>query len=765
MFLNTAVWIKVMLAILIAFVVSFALTPVVKILAQKVGAMDVPGEARRVHDHPIPRMGGLAIFLGFIVSMLLFVDITQEVRGILLGAIIIVITGVIDDIISLRAWTKFLIQILSAVIAVLHGVVINVVSNPNVFSSQEAIVLGWLAIPLTVLWIVGITNSVNLIDGLDGLAVGVSTISCVTILVVALLVSEPNVALIVAALAGACIGFMPYNLNPARIFMGDTGSLLLGYVLATVSVLGLFKFYAIVTFVVPVLALAVPLSDTLFAFCRRILHGQSPFHADRGHFHHKLMDLGLNQKQAVAILYAISATLGLAAVVLTTKGSIRIALLILALLIGFVVCAFIRKSVHKHHIDVELQEAQEAAEAAEQANNADAAEAPAQEVNDEQTHCIKVMSVFGTRPEAIKMAPLVLELQKHPELESVVCITAQHREMLDSVMDCFGIRADYDLNIMQQGQDLTAITTRVLERMREVLSEVQPDIVLVHGDTTTTFAGALAAFYAKIPVGHVEAGLRTYDRWSPFPEEMNRSLVGRIATLHFAPTANNAHNLEREAVEGDIFVTGNTVIDAMAYTVRGEQFVSDELRQVDFSRRVIAMTCHRRENYGQPMRNIFTAVRRLALNYPDVEIVYPVHLSPVVRSTAEELLGGVPNIRLIAPLDAVDMHRLMARSYMVMTDSGGIQEEAPALGKPVLVLRRETERPEAVTAGTVKLAGTDTEEIYRLAAELLDDPAAYDRMAKAVNPYGDGKACPRIAQAILSHFLGAQPPEPFVPAH
>ena len=377
MFLNTAVWIKVMLAILVAFVVSIALTPFVKRLAVKVGAVDVPGEARRVHDHPIPRMGGLAIFLGFIVSTLLFADITQEVRGILIGSIIIVITGVIDDIVSLRAWTKFLIQILAAVIAVLHGVVINVVSNPNVFSNQEAIVLGWVAIPLTVLWIVGITNSVNLIDGLDGLAVGVSTISCVTILVVALLVSEPNVALIVAALAGACIGFMPYNLNPARIFMGDTGSLLLGYVLATVSVLGLFKFYAIVTFVVPVLALAVPLSDTL------ILHGQSPFHADRGHFHHKLMDLGLNQKQAVAILYAISATLGLAAVVLTTKGTIRIALLILALLIGFVVCAFIRKSVHKHHLDVELQEAKAAAEA----ETAAAAEntAPVQEGNDRHT--------------------------------------------------------------------------------------------------------------------------------------------------------------------------------------------------------------------------------------------------------------------------------------------------------------------------------------------------------------------------------------------
>lgn len=244
---------------------------------------------------------------------------------------------------------------------------------------------------------------------------------------------------------------------------------------------------------------------------------------------------------------------------------------------------------------------------------------------------IKVMSVFGTRPEAIKMAPLVLELQKHPELESVVCITAQHREMLDSVMDCFGIRADYDLNIMQQGQDLTAITTRVLERMREVLSEVQPDIVLVHGDTTTTFAGALAAFYAKIPVGHVEAGLRTYDRYSPFPEEMNRCLVGRLATLHFAPTAKNAENLRAEAVTGDIFITGNTVIDAMKYTVGDGGFASSELKSIDFSKRVIAMTCHRRENYGEPMKNIFSAVRTVALTHPDVEIVYPVHLSPVVR--------------------------------------------------------------------------------------------------------------------------------------
>ena len=377
---------------------------------------------------------------------------------------------------------------------------------------------------------------------------------------------------------------------------------------------------------------------------------------------------------------------------------------------------------------------------------------------------IKVMSVFGTRPEAIKMAPLVLELQRHEEIESLVCITAQHREMLDSVMEQFGITADYDLDIMSKGQDLTDITMRVLDKMRGVLRDAKPDVVLVHGDTTTTFAGALAAFYEKIPVGHVEAGLRTYDRWSPFPEEMNRSLVGRIATLHFAPTASNEGNLKRESVAGDLYVTGNTVIDAMAYTVRGEQFSSRELNAIDFDgKRLIALTCHRRENYGEPMAQIFTAVAELAKRNPDVLIVYPVHLSPVVRDAAKQYLDGIENIHLIEPLDAMDMHRLMAKSFFVMTDSGGIQEEAPALGKPVLVLRRETERPEAVEAGTVKLAGTQTDVILSLAQELLDSQEAYDAMAKAVNPYGDGHACPRIAQAILHHFGRGEAPAPFVP--
>lgn len=364
-----------------------------------------------------------------------------------------------------------------------------------------------------------------------------------------------------------------------------------------------------------------------------------------------------------------------------------------------------------------------------------------------------VMLIFGTRPEAIKMAPLALELKKRPELRVTVCVTAQHREMLDSVLAVFGISPDYDLNVMHSGQTLADITSRVLYGLGEVFKEDKPDLVLVHGDTTTTFAASLAAFYAGIQVGHVEAGLRTFDRNSPFPEEMNRRLTGQIATLHFSPTAKNAANLHREAADGRIFVTGNTVIDALSYTAHGEGFNSPELANIDYvNQRVVTLTCHRRENYGEPMKSIFKAIAATAKSFPDVLFIYPVHLSPVVRKTAKEYLGEIENIRLIEPLDAVDMHRLMAKSYMVMTDSGGIQEEAPALGKPVLVLRRETERPEAVEAGTVILAGTDRENIEKLAAMLLSDDNAYSKMAHAVNPYGDGKACTRIADAILYSF-------------
>jgi UDP-N-acetylglucosamine 2-epimerase (non-hydrolysing) len=366
---------------------------------------------------------------------------------------------------------------------------------------------------------------------------------------------------------------------------------------------------------------------------------------------------------------------------------------------------------------------------------------------------IRVLSVFGTRPEAIKMAPLVLELANRPEFVSMCCLTGQHRQMLDSVMEIFELKAEYDLDIMEKQQTLSTITTKTILGMDRVLEEAKPDLVLVHGDTSTTFAGALAAFYHKVTVGHVEAGLRTYDMYSPFPEEMNRTLVGDIARLHFSPTVANAENLRKEAVQGEIFITGNTVIDAMRTTVRPDfVFANPALNAMDFGKRVITLTCHRRENYGQPMEDIMSAVRTIVEKYEDVEVVYPVHLSPVVQECAKRNLGDLSRVHLVEPLDVNEMHNLMARSYMIMTDSGGLQEEAPAMGKPVLVLRKETERPEAIAAGTVKLAGVDKEDIIRLASELLEDETVYQSMAKAVNPYGDGTACARIAEAIKWHF-------------
>ena len=379
---------------------------------------------------------------------------------------------------------------------------------------------------------------------------------------------------------------------------------------------------------------------------------------------------------------------------------------------------------------------------------------------------IKVMTIFGTRPEAIKMAPLALELSRRPQIDALCCVTAQHRQMLDSVLDIFRLVPDFDLNIMEPRQTLSTITSKCLLGMEEVLEQARPDLVLVHGDTSTTFAGALAAFYHRVPVGHVEAGLRTYDKYSPYPEEMNRRMVSAIADLHFCPTPSNRDNLAREGIEQGVFLTGNTVIDALQTTVvKDFHFSEGVLNDLDYvNRKVILVTCHRRENYGTPMAHIMTALRRVADAFPDVELVYPVHLSPVVQEAAHQYLDGHPRIHLIAPLAVDEMHNLMARCHLVMTDSGGLQEEAPALGKPVLVLRRETERPEAVAAGTVQLAGTEEEPIFQMASRLLTDPAAYAAMAHAANPYGDGRACGRIADAIEYRFgLRAQPPAPFHP--
>ena len=376
---------------------------------------------------------------------------------------------------------------------------------------------------------------------------------------------------------------------------------------------------------------------------------------------------------------------------------------------------------------------------------------------------LRIMSVFGTRPEAIKMAPLVKELSAREGVTSICCVTAQHREMLDSVLEVFDLKPDWDLDIMTPRQTLSTITSKCLLGMDEAIDTLKPDMILVHGDTSTTFAGALSAFYHKVPVGHVEAGLRTYDKYSPFPEEMNRKLVTAIADLYFCPTANNRRNLERESVSGEVFITGNTVIDALKTTVRKDyHFTTEILNQLPYdSKKILLVTCHRRENYGQPMEDIMSALAEIARTHENVELVYPVHLSPVVQECAHRHLDGIENVHLIDPLAADEMHNLMARCYLVLTDSGGLQEEAPALGKPVLVLRRETERPEAVEAGTVKLAGVAKDDILTMANSLITDPQAYAAMAHAVNPYGDGNACRRIADAILWHFGRGEKPEDF----
>lgn len=367
---------------------------------------------------------------------------------------------------------------------------------------------------------------------------------------------------------------------------------------------------------------------------------------------------------------------------------------------------------------------------------------------------IRVLSVFGTRPEATKMCPLVLELNRRENIESLVCLTGQHREMLDSVMDIFGIKADYDLNVMKPGQTLYSITSDVLCGLKSVYEKARPDLILVHGDTTTSFAAALAAFYAKIPVGHVEAGLRTYDKWSPYPEEMNRCLTGRIASLHFAPTEKNMRNLNNEGITEGIFITGNTGLDAFRYTVRdGYDYKDPVLRSLDFTHgRIILLTAHRRENLDGGIANICHAVRRIVEKFEDVRVVYPVHLNPAVRNTVYPLLGSIDRVMLCEPFEVTDMHNLMRRVFLCMTDSGGLQEEAPVFDLPVLVLRTETERPEAAEAGTVKVIGVDREVVFAETERLLCDKDEYDRMASAVNPYGDGKASVRIADAICSAF-------------
>ena len=368
---------------------------------------------------------------------------------------------------------------------------------------------------------------------------------------------------------------------------------------------------------------------------------------------------------------------------------------------------------------------------------------------------IKVLSVFGTRPEAIKMCPLVKLLEKDDRFESIVCVTAQHREMLDAVLEIFDVKPQYDLNIMSHGQTIIDVANKVLTGVDKVIKECKPDIVLVHGDTSTTLNGALAAFYNQIPIGHVEAGLRTGDIYSPFPEEANRKLTGAITTLHFAPTESNRRNLEKENITKNVYITGNTVIDALLSVInKNHRFQDDTLNNIDFmNNKVVLLTAHRRENWGEPMKDIFAAIRQLAEENENVQIIFPMHRNPLIRELAKNSFKGIEEkIYLIEPLEYVDFANLMSKCYLIMTDSGGIQEEAPALGKPVMVLRTETERPEAVEAGTVKLAGVNKETIFTIANELVNDRGAYEKMAHAANPYGDGEASAKIVERIYDYL-------------
>ncbi|QUH19099.1 non-hydrolyzing UDP-N-acetylglucosamine 2-epimerase [Alkaliphilus sp. B6464] len=368
---------------------------------------------------------------------------------------------------------------------------------------------------------------------------------------------------------------------------------------------------------------------------------------------------------------------------------------------------------------------------------------------------LKVMTIFGTRPEAIKMAPLVKKMEEYEEIESIVCLTAQHREMLDMVVELFDIKPHYDLNVMKHGQTISDITVKVLKGIEEVLIKEKPHVVLVHGDTSTTFVGALAAFYQKIKVGHVEAGLRSGNIYSPYPEEMNRKLTTNLASIHFAPTDGNYNNLIKEGVDDkDIFITGNTVIDALLSVVKKDYIFENQiLNNIDYeNKKVIVMTCHRRENWGKPMEDIFTSVKELAQENKEVEVIFPVHLNPNIRSLANNIMGDQENIHLIEPLDYEPFANLLNKAYLILTDSGGIQEEAPALGKPILVMRTETERPEAAEAGTVKIIGVEKDNIKEGVNLLLNDKHEYEKMANAINPYGDGNASKRTVEALLQYF-------------
>lgn len=712
----------------LAALIAFVVTPAARRFALKVGAVDVPDGLRKIHKEPTPYGGGLAMFFSFFVVSALAsagagAGFTAKFLGLFAVAAFMLILGFLDDIRPIDAKFKLIAQIIAAVVLYVCGYRITHITWLN-----GIVDFSFWSVPITVLWITGVMNTINLIDGLDGLAAGISAIAASTVFVISFVTGNTSSALVCAILAGACIGFIPRNLRSrSKVFMGDSGAYFIGLILAVLSIESGLKSATFLTFVAPILAIGIPIFDTAFAILRRLMHGQSIMQPDRSHIHHRLMDMGLGQKRAVFAIYFINVVFGMGAVAFI-NGDWPYGLMFFIVALSMAVVPTLAGRVHR--------------------DGAVFGNVP------KKTERPRVLAVFGTRPEVIKMAPLIAKLRENTAIETLVCVTGQHREQLDQMLGVFNLTPEIDLNLMKQGQTLAEITERTVGRVDEVISVLSPDLVMVHGDPSASFAAALAAFYRQVPIAHVEAGLRSGNIYSPFPEEYNRRSTGLIADLHFAATEQNRASLLREGVDDSkIFVTGNTAIDAI-FSVLDDAYVFEEpeLLKLDFSKRIIVMTAHRRENLGERMRAIFRAVRRIADEFEDICFVYAVHLNPKIRETAGELLSDHDRIRLLKPLGYRDMCNLMSKCYMVVTDSGGLQEEAPALGKPVVLMRTETERQEAIEAGTVVLAGVEEESVYREIRRLLVDRRVYDAMASAVNPYGDGHTSERIASIVADYF-------------
>lgn len=749
-------------------------------LAERIGLVDRP-DARKRHKGHVPVIGGLCFFAGVLAGALSIGLLDRFTVCLLTSAALIVAIGAVDDARDLSVRSRLAIQVTAAV-AMMAGTGLYLDNLGNLFGTGN-IHLGLVGIPFTVIAVVGLINAFNMLDGIDGLA---GSLAMVSILAIATFDGSGFAARgVLPLLFVALIPYLMANLGVWRghkVFMGDAGSMLIGFVLA-------WHLIALSQRGGPAIhpgdalwCVALPVLDTLTVMFRRVRAGRSPFKPDRQHLHHMLIDTGRSPRVALIILVSVACLLAAVGYSLRQVPLAVNLLVFLGVLAGYTTVLTLggrlrttpswspsadalEPALAPHAPLLKNAETPMPAYARTELTAADVAPATplvappiAASTAPTSARAIRTLCVFGTRPEAIKMAPLALMLAQDPRFDAKVCVTGQHRQMLDQVLQLFDIRPDFDLDIMKPGQDLTDITTAILTGMKRVLSELKPDIVLVHGDTSTTLATTLAAYYQQIPVAHVEAGLRTGNLYSPWPEEANRKLTGALASIHFAPTELSRRNLSSEGIpSGRIEITGNTVIDALKEVVaRIERTpaLSNELSQkfafLQPDRRVVLVTGHRRESFGGGFERICHGLRETALRHPDVDIVYPVHLNPQVREPVNRLLSDIPNIHLIEPLDYLPFVYLMNRAYLILTDSGGIQEEAPSLGKPVLVMRDTTERPEAVEAGTVKLVGTDEQLIADGITRLLTDRSAYDSMSFAHNPYGDGKACERIVAALAT---------------